>query len=241
MPPRRLQLAQHRQRLEVKQGETKPFPEPVPEYIGGGLFLLVQFMTGIRLIAGLGNPGKEYAATRHNAGFWFLDLIAQRYGVSLRMESRFQAQIAKIKGQTQELWLIAPQTFMNISGQAVAALAQYYKIAPQEMLVVHDELDLPPGTARLKKGGGHAGHNGLKDIIARMGADFWRLRIGIGHPGDKQVVADFVLQRPSAAETSLIRDALAQSEQVLDMIVAGEMSAAMHKLHTADKSSGAAP
>ncbi len=192
-------------------------------------------MTSIRLIAGLGNPGKEYAATRHNAGFWFLDLIAQRYGVSLRMESRFQAQIAKIKGQTQELWLLAPQTFMNVSGQAVAGLAQYYKITPQEILVVHDELDLPPGTARLKKGGGHAGHNGLKDIIARMGADFWRLRIGIGHPGDKQAVADFVLQRPNAAETALIHDALAQSEQVLDLILAGDMSAAMQKLHTSDK------
>lgn len=235
MRPGRLRPVLHRLRLEPKQGNTQSVPKPVPEHIGDGLFLLVQRMTGIRLIAGLGNPGKEYAATRHNAGFWFLDLIAQRYGVNLRMESRFQAQIAKIKGQTQELWLLAPQAFMNLSGQSVAGVAQYYKIAPQEILVVHDELDLPPGTARLKKGGGHAGHNGLKDIIARMGADFWRLRIGIGHPGDKQAVADFVLQRPNAAETALIHDALAQSEQVLDLIVAGDMSAAMQKLHTSDK------
>lgn len=195
-------------------------------------------MPGIRLIAGLGNPGKEYAATRHNAGFWFLDNVARSTGASLRAESRFQAQVAKIKMQGQEVWLLAPQTFMNVSGQAVAALAQYYKIAPDEILVVHDELDLPPGTARLKKGGGHAGHNGLRDIMARLGADFWRLRIGIGHPGEKQVVADFVLQRPSASDGALIQEALAQSAQVLDLIVAGEMPAAMQKLHTLAKADG---
>ena len=192
-------------------------------------------MTGIRLIAGLGNPGKEYAATRHNAGFWFLDQVARGVGANLRVESRFHGQVAKVKWQAQELWLVAPQTFMNLSGQAVAGLAQYYKIAPQEMLVVHDELDLPPGTARLKSGGGHAGHNGLKDIIARIGPDFWRLRIGIGHPGDRQAVADFVLQRPSVSEETLIHDALAAGMKALDLIVQGDMPAAMQQLHTADK------
>lgn len=195
-------------------------------------------MSGIRLIAGLGNPGKQYAATRHNAGFWFLDSMVRSMGASLRLETRFHAQVAKVKWQAQELWLLAPQTFMNISGQAVAALAQFYKIAPQEILVVHDELDLPPGALRLKSGGGHAGHNGLKDIIARLGADFWRLRIGIGHPGDRQAVADFVLQRPTIAEETLIHEALAQGGKALDLIVRGDMAAAMQILHTAQKPPG---
>ena len=189
-------------------------------------------MTAIRLIAGLGNPGREYADTRHNAGFWFLEEVARKAGASLRLESRFHASVARVNLSGQEVWLIAPQTYMNISGQALAALASYYKITPEEMLVVHDELDLLPGTARLKRGGGPGGHNGLKDIIARLGPDFWRLRIGIGHPGDKNAVADFVLHRPSQPEETLMRDALDQSLSALPLMVAGDMAAAMQQLHT---------
>ena len=189
-------------------------------------------MTPIRLIVGLGNPGKEYAATRHNAGFWFLEELARKAGASLRPEMRFHGLAARAHLHGQEIWLLAPQTYMNVSGQAVAALATYYKIAPEEMLVVHDELDLLPGTARLKRGGGPGGHNGLKDIIARLSPDFWRLRIGIGHPGDKNAVADFVLHRPSQPEEQLIRDALDQSLNTLPLVVVGDMAGAMQLLHT---------
>ena len=189
-------------------------------------------MTPIRLIVGLGNPGKEYADTRHNAGFWLLDAIAHKTGASLRPESRFHGGVARASLQGHEIWLLAPQTYMNVSGQAVAALAGYYKITSDEMLVLHDELDLPPGTARLKRGGGAGGHNGLKDIIARLGADFWRLRIGIGHPGDKDAVSDFVLHRPSQPEQQLIHDALDQSLSTLPLLAAGDMAGAMQRLHT---------
>lgn len=192
-------------------------------------------MTPIRLIVGLGNPGREYADTRHNSGFWLLDAIAHKAGASLRMETRFHGYVARVNMHGQEIWLLAPQTYMNVSGQAVAALAGYYKITPEEMLVLHDELDLAPGTARLKRGGGAGGHNGLKDIITRLGADFWRLRIGIGHPGDKNAVSDFVLHRPSQAEEQLIRDALDQSIGTLPLVAAGDMAGAMQRLHTKPK------
>ena len=150
----------------------------------------------------------------------------------MRVETRFHGAVARVNLHGQEVWLIAPQTYMNISGQAVAALANYYKISPHEILVVHDELDLLPGTARLKRGGGPGGHNGLKDIIARLGPDFWRLRLGIGHPGDKNAVADFVLHRPSQAEETLIRDAMDQSLSALPLMVAGDMASTMQQLHT---------
>lgn len=189
-------------------------------------------MTPIRLIAGLGNPGREYAGHRHNVGFWFVDEIARQAGASLRAETRFHGLAGRVNVHGQEVWLIEPQTYMNLSGQAVGALANFYKITPEEILVVHDELDLPPGSARLKRGGGAGGHNGLKHIIAHSGADFWRLRIGIGHPGDKNAVADFVLHRPSQPEEQLIRDALERSLQVLAFIVSGDMPGAMRCLHT---------
>jgi len=189
-------------------------------------------MTPIRLIAGLGNPGREYADNRHNVGFWFVDEIARRAGASLRAESRFHGSAVRVNLHGQEVWLIEPQTYMNLSGQAVGALASFYKITPEEILVVHDELDLPPGTARLKRGGGAGGHNGLKHIIAHSGADFWRLRIGIGHPGDKNAVADFVLHRPSQPEEELIRTALDESFCILPLLAAGDMAGAMHRLHT---------
>jgi PTH1 family peptidyl-tRNA hydrolase len=192
-------------------------------------------MTPIRLIVGLGNPGKEYADTRHNAGFWFVDEVARKANVVLRAESRFHGLVARAELSKHDVWLIEPQTYMNVSGQAVGALASYYKIAPEEMLVVHDELDLPPGTARLKKGGGAGGHNGLKDIIARFGQEFWRLRVGIGHPGNRDDVADFVLHRPGQAEEALIRESIEKSLKIVSLVVKGDLETAMHRLHTKDK------
>ena len=152
----------------------------------------------IRLIAGLGNPGPEYADTRHNAGFWFVDEAARLLKTSLQMERGHFGLVARANMAGQSIWLVEPQTYMNLSGKSVASLARFFKIAPEEVLVVHDELDLPPGEAKLKKGGGHAGHNGLRDIHAQLGsADYWRLRIGIGHPGNRNEVANGVLKKPS--------------------------------------------
>jgi PTH1 family peptidyl-tRNA hydrolase len=189
-------------------------------------------MTPIRLIVGLGNPGKEYADTRHNAGFWFVDELARKANATLRAESRFHGLVARAELSGHDVWLIEPQTYMNVSGQAVGALASYYKIGPEEILVVHDELDLPPGTARLKKGGGAGGHNGLKDIIARLGPEFWRLRLGIGHPGNRDDVADFVLHRPVQAEEALIRESIEKSLKIVSLVVKGDLETAMHRLHT---------
>jgi PTH1 family peptidyl-tRNA hydrolase len=186
----------------------------------------------MRLVVGLGNPGREYEATRHNAGFWWLDNLAGSLNVSLRSESRFHGKVVRVGAGAQECWLLEPQTYMNRSGHAVGALAGFYKIPPEEVLVVHDELDLPPGAARLKKGGGVAGHNGLKDIAARIGLDFWRLRIGIGHPGDRAAVIDYVLHPPREEETTLISQAVERSLEVWPMILAGDMERAMHRLHT---------
>jgi PTH1 family peptidyl-tRNA hydrolase len=159
----------------------------------------------MRLVVGLGNPGPEHAATRHNAGFWLLDRLAAKEGVSLRSESRFQGIVGRMTSCGRECWLLLPQTYMNASGRAVGALARSYKIAPEEILVVHDELCLPPGTPRLKKGGGVSGHNGLNDIAAHLGShDFWRLRIGIGHPGDRAAVVSYVLHPPGREERELM-------------------------------------
>jgi PTH1 family peptidyl-tRNA hydrolase len=191
--------------------------------------------TPIKLIAGLGNPGRDYAATRHNAGFVFLDRLADELKTTLKPEPRFFGKTARVPGG-HELWLIAPQTFMNLSGQGVAALAHFYKIAPEEILVVHDELDLPPGGVKMKFGGGVAGHNGLKDIAARLSThDFWRLRIGIGHPGDRDRVADYVLQRAGKDEQVLIDDTIARCLQAMPLVVRGDTEAAMLKLHTREK------
>ena len=191
----------------------------------------------IRLIAGLGNPGPEYEQTRHNAGFWLVDNLAQALGRSLSRESRFQALAAKTAIAGREVWLLEPQTFMNRSGQSVGSLARFYKIAPEEVLAVHDELDLAPGIARLKKGGSSGGHNGLKDITAALGTpDYWRLRIGIGHPRQmnlQQAVVDFVLHRPRREEQLLIDEAIARSLEVIPALCEGRFEAAMLQLHTA--------
>jgi PTH1 family peptidyl-tRNA hydrolase len=183
-----------------------------------------------RLIVGLGNPGAEYADTRHNAGFWLCERLAAKFGAEFRRESRFHGLAGRTRDQ---VWLLLPQTYMNHSGQAVAALARFYRIAPGEMLVLHDELDLPPGTLRLKFGGGLGGHNGLKDIAAHFGTqDFWRLRIGVGHPGDRDQVVDYVLKKPRAEERTLIEAALDRALEHWQHIERGEYPAAMQKLNT---------
>ncbi|MGH8269665.1 MAG: aminoacyl-tRNA hydrolase, partial [Steroidobacteraceae bacterium] len=158
----------------------------------------------LTLIVGLGNPGPTYARTRHNAGFELVDELARRAGASLRHEGRHQGELGRASLAGAEVWLLKPMTFMNLSGQSVRSVAGFYRIAPQSILVAHDELDFPPGVVRLKEGGGAGGHNGLRDIMAQLGDEFWRLRIGIGHPGDRGAVLDYVLGRPPAAEAGLI-------------------------------------
>lgn len=191
-------------------------------------------MTAIRLIAGLGNPGREYETTRHNVGFWWVDELARLHKLGLKNETKFHGLAARGQLHGHEMLLLKPQTFMNASGRAVGALAQFYKIAPAEILVVHDDLDLQPGAARLKLGGGHGGHNGLKDIIAHLGSrDFWRLRLGIGHPGERAEVVNFVLNDPRKEERALIEQAVQRALEVSDLIIAGKQEAAMLKLHSA--------
>src|SRR5512143_2315034 len=187
----------------------------------------------IKLIVGLGNPGREYEATRHNAGFWWVDEFARTQGVNFKTDNKFHGLVARASVHGHETHLLKPQTFMNVSGRSVVALALFYKILPDQILVVHDELDLPPGSAKLKLGGGHGGHNGLKDIIAHLGTkDFWRLRIGIGHPGDRAEVVNFVLNAPRKEEQGSIDEALQHAQDVAALIVEGKMEAAMLKLHS---------
>ena len=194
-------------------------------------------MSGIRLIVGLGNPGREYERTRHNAGFWFVQRLAAAHGSSLSSENRFHGAVARIGFSGQVVWLLAPSTFMNRSGQAVAALANFHKIDTAQILVAHDELDMAPGQARLKLGGGVAGHNGLKDIRARCGGDgFWRLRVGIAHPRDRnphQPVVDYVLRAPDEADLLAIDHAIDAALDCVPALVRGEHEAAMLRLHTA--------
>ena len=189
----------------------------------------------IRLIVGLGNIGAEYESTRHNAGFWVADAVARGFGASFRGEKGFFGAVAKA-GAT---YLLKPSTYMNRSGQAVAALAGFYKIAPDEILVAHDELDLPPGAVKMKQGGGHAGHNGLKDIQARLGStEFWRVRVGIGHPREldmQQDVVDFVLHRPSREHQVLIDECIARAADVMPDAIAGNLQVAIMKLHAKKK------
>ena len=190
-------------------------------------------MSAIRLIVGLGNPGPEYQHTRHNAGFWLADELAYQWRANWRNEGKFFGTVARADVDGHEVWLLKPMTYMNLSGKAVGALARFYKIERQEILVIHDELDLPPGTAKLKQGGGHGGHNGLKDIVAQMGGnDFWRLRLGIGHPGDRNEVVGYVLNKPRQEEYNQIEDAMRRAEQVIPQVLAGQMEKAMHTLHT---------
>ena len=200
----------------------------------------------IRLLAGLGNPGPEYDATRHNAGFWWLDAVAAKLGARLGYDRSYHGLVARVNRPGGEpLWLVEPQTYMNLSGKSVAALARFYKIAPDEILVAHDELDLLPGQVKLKLGGSHAGHNGLKDIVAQLGsADFWRLRLGIGHPGVKAEVIQYVLKKPSQEHREAIEHCIARTRDALDLLLAGEMERAMMKVHVKPprpKTASAAP
>ena len=189
-------------------------------------------MSGIKLIVGLGNPGEKYAATRHNAGFWWVDQQTIESKSKLALDTKCFGVTGKLH-PTSDTWLLKPMTFMNASGKAVAALANYYKILPAQILVVHDELDLLPNTAKLKKGGGHGGHNGLKDIAAALGtADFWRLRLGIGHPGDRNEVVNFVLNHPSKDEQTAINQCIDDSMRIVPYLLNGDFEAAMLKLHT---------
>jgi PTH1 family peptidyl-tRNA hydrolase len=190
-------------------------------------------MSGIRLIAGLGNPGAEYLRNRHNAGFWFADALASGAGVRFASENRLHAEACRLSIGAEQVRVIKPATFMNESGRAVAAALNYWKLPPAELLVVHDDLDLPPGTVRLKFDGGHGGQNGLRDIMAQLGhGRFHRLRIGIGHPGDRNRVTPWVLGNPSRADEDAMLDAIARALNVLPLTVAGEFNDAMKRLHT---------
>lgn len=190
-------------------------------------------MSEIKLIAGLGNPGAEYAHTRHNAGFWLIDELAWAWNTRLKEEKKFFGEVARVTRPEGEIWLLKPNTFMNRSGQAVAALASFYKIKPEEILVVHDELDIPCGRIRFKLGGGNGGHNGLKDIQARLGTPgFYRLRLGIDHPGDRNLVTGYVLNKPSAEDRQAIDDAIAKSIQGLPLVLAGQWEEATRFLHS---------
>ena len=187
----------------------------------------------IKLFVGLGNPGPEYESTRHNAGFWWLDAVARQLKVNLVMDKGYHGLVARTTVNGQTVWLLAPQTYMNLSGKAVGALARFFKVAPEEILVVHDELDVPPGEAKLKKGGGHAGHNGLRDIHAQLGTgDYWRLRLGVGHPGDKNDVANWVLKKPSPDHRIAIEQAIDRSVRALPELLAGDMTKATMLIHT---------
>jgi PTH1 family peptidyl-tRNA hydrolase len=188
--------------------------------------------TPLQIVVGLGNPGPEHRLTRHNAGFWFVDALAYRQGVQFRSHSRYQGEIAKVVVEGRELVLLKPQTYMNRSGLSIRALMDYIKAPASEVLVVHDELDLPCGVARLKLGGGHGGHNGLRDTITHCGPDFWRLRLGIGHPGDKSQVIDYVLQRARPAEENAIVDAIDAGLAALGTFLHDGAEKAMHALHS---------
>jgi len=188
----------------------------------------------IRLVVGLGNPGKEYERTRHNAGFWLVERFAASKGVALRKDPKYQALVGRLPDNGA--WLLLPQSFMNASGRAVQMLAGFFKIKPEEILVVHDELDFAPGTARIKQGGGIAGHNGLKDISQRIGShDYWRLRLGVGRPQSAAEMADYVLHKPSLEEKQAIDAAIDNSLALLPQMITGDLPGAMQKLHSQDK------
>lgn len=187
----------------------------------------------IKLFVGLGNPGTEYEGTRHNAGFWWVDALARELKLHLSMDKGYHGLVARGNVHGQTVWLLEPQTYMNVSGKSVAALARFFKIAPEEILVVHDELDVVPGQAKLKQGGSHAGHNGLRDIHAQLGTgDYWRLRLGIGHPGVKSEVVDWVLRKPAPDQREAIEGCIARTLKAVPALLAGEMDKATLIVHT---------
>jgi len=187
----------------------------------------------IKLIVGLGNPGPKYSETRHNAGFWFVDDLASQYRERFLPEKKFHGEVARINIEGSDIWLLKPETYMNRSGLAVVSLASFYKIPPESILVAHDEIDLKAGTARLKCGGGHGGHNGLRDIVSHLGTkDFQRLRIGVDHPGSKDLVVDYVLRRPDQKDRQAIEESINDALRVMPKIAAGEWEKAVHQLHS---------
>ncbi len=189
----------------------------------------------VTLIAGLGNPEARYERTLHNAGFWFVDALAREKNEFFRAEKRFDAETARVTIAGSDVWLIKPQSYMNLSGGPIRGMLDYYKLEVQQLLVAHDEIDLPPGTVRLKKGGGHGGHNGLRDIIRHCGADFMRLRLGVGHPGHKDQVTDYVLKRGSADTERAIEDNIRDALGAMPTLVESGLNAAMKQLHTSRK------
>lgn len=189
-------------------------------------------MAAFKLIVGLGNPGSKYEETRHNAGFLLLDEIARAYNATFTPEKKFQGEVARVMIGSHDIRLLKPATFMNLSGESVQPMANFYRIDPEEVLVAHDELDIPPGTVRLKKSGGHGGHNGLRDIIKHMGKDFWRIRLGIGHPGDAKKVVSFVLKRAPSSESDLLNRAIEDVLRQIPDIASGDVEKAMQVLHT---------
>jgi PTH1 family peptidyl-tRNA hydrolase len=190
----------------------------------------------VRIIAGLGNPEEKYERTLHNAGFWFVDALARKQGGLFRFEKKFDAECCRIKLHGEDLWLVKPQSYMNHSGPPIRSLLDYYRLRPNELLVAHDEIDLPPGTVRIKEGGGHGGHNGLRDIIRHCGADFLRLRLGVGHPGEKHKVTNYVLKRGAADVEAAVDRNIDDAIAVMPELVDGDINAAMKKLHTRDNS-----
>ncbi|MDX1515523.1 MAG: aminoacyl-tRNA hydrolase [Woeseiaceae bacterium] len=189
-------------------------------------------MTTVSIIAGLGNPEDKYGRTLHNAGFWFVDALLRKYGGELRYEKKFDAEIGRINLHGDDVWLVKPQSYMNLSGQPIRGMLDYYRLRARELLVAHDEIDLPPGTVRLKKGGGHGGHNGLRDVIQHCGADFLRLRIGVGHPGEKSKVTNYVLKKGSADVEAAVERNIDEAVAVMPTLLDDGLNAAMKALHT---------
>lgn len=188
----------------------------------------------VKLVVGLGNPGRDYESSRHNAGFWVVEELARRHGGAFRMEPKFNAGLARTRIGGHELWLVKPQDYMNNSGRVTAAVATFYKVEPAEVLVVHDELDLPPGDVRLKEGGGSGGHNGLKDLIAHLGEGFWRLRVGVGHPGARDQVTPWLLGRTGAAERDQLQPGVLAAADIVPRVIEQGAAAAMQELHSRD-------
>ena len=186
----------------------------------------------VTMIAGLGNPDSKYERTLHNAGFWFVDALLRKYGGEFRYDKKFDAKICRIDLQGNEVWLVKPQSFMNLSGGPVRGALDYYRLQPEQLLVAHDEIDLPPGTVRLKLGGGHGGHNGMRDVMRHCGSDFMRLRIGVGHPGEKSMVTNYVLKKGTADVETAVNKTLDDAVAVMPILVEDGLNAAMKKLHT---------
>jgi len=189
-------------------------------------------MTHLRIIAGLGNPEDKYGRTLHNTGFWFVNALARKYGGEFRYEKKFDAECCKVSISGNEIWLVKPQSYMNLSGGPVRGVLDYYRLSPKHLLVAHDEIDLQPGTVRLKQGGGHGGHNGLRDVMQQCGADFMRLRIGVGHPGEKDRVTGYVLKRGSADVESAVERNVNEAMNVMPLLIDDGLNAAMKQLHT---------